>query len=129
MNWLTLVHHINNNDLEEFVIRSPQVQAKYDRYKLELKKRRLSPGKVLRRSFFSDGQLVHLADNQFPYDLTPNIKHMVLWINPSLTITSSGIKSLLESLLDVPYIHTKNKPKYQSVPDLEHYHVFVLRNQ
>lgn len=65
-----------------------------------------------------------ITENAFPYDLAKDIEHYVLWYNTHLS--TSRINKILKD-----HFKTKNILWYrsvrESVPDIEHVHVFVQK--
>jgi hypothetical protein len=80
-------------------------------------------------SKFSEGDRWVLTENEFPYDLTPDIKHMILWIHPdTLMMNDDDVESILESLEGYKgYCFFRNKPNVRSVMSIDHYQVFLLK--
>ena len=63
--------------------------------------------------------------NDFPYYLEPGIRHFTLWSQkPLYDFAIADI--LLHVFGSEEVIWFVNLPKYQSIPEVVHYHVFVM---
>jgi tRNA G37 N-methylase Trm5 len=70
-----------------------------------------------------------LAPNNFPYNkllkYLPNVKQFCLWSSIG-SLSSAQIDRIIKtSYPDSEFFWYENLPKYRSVPEIWHYHVFV----
>jgi hypothetical protein len=71
-----------------------------------------------------------LRDNDYPYNVTPGIRHMVLFINPKYQdkYTEQDLEAIIvaykleKSYQD--YLWFEQIPERKSLPTIPHYHVF-----
>ena len=66
-----------------------------------------------------------IRQNDFPYDLEPNIKHYILWLkDESLDVEII----LLENnfIFNDNLIWYRNSPENRSIKNIVHYHIFTL---
>lgn len=69
--------------------------------------------------------------NNFPYAVDDNIIHYVLWIRPGLIINGTLLNTVIFrhiKLIFKPnpkYSFIKNSVSNKSIPQIEHYHVFI----
>ena len=68
-----------------------------------------------------------LIKNNFPYNVSKNIKHYVLWVNDNKTHISNKIikNELNKKNISGRFCYGKNLTKHKSIPEIEHYHVFI----
>jgi len=70
--------------------------------------------------------------NTYPYNIADDVIHYVLWINPDINtydillkmIISDHVKLLNHS---INFCFFKNSLSNKSIPEIEHYHVFIKR--
>ena len=74
--------------------------------------------KKIEYSINTNGYL--LNKNNYPYNITNNIKHFIIWTN----FTPLKIKNILDNKFN-NYIFFKNIEKNKTIKDLEHYHLFI----
>jgi hypothetical protein len=66
-----------------------------------------------------------LIENSFPYHVAGDVKHLVLFINPSYLNNEVKIGEILRNHISVPFVYCYNEVDNRSIPDIPHYHVFV----
>lgn len=71
-----------------------------------------------------------LAPNTFPYWTPPSVDHWVLWSlgAPCSRQDIENVKEELRQLKkgqELEFLHWKNPPRLQSLPNIEHVHIFV----
>ena len=71
-----------------------------------------------------DSYKYHLIYNDFPYSITDDVLHLVLWSDENLTI-EEGEKILNKKLKGLKYIFYRNPEYLRSVPAVFHFQVFV----
>jgi hypothetical protein len=113
MDWATLSETIQRGEWQKFT-RTREVLAAYVAFKRKGLKLNLEWG---------NKEHIFRA-NEYRYDLSPEIKHYVLWHKRELEI--DAYKAIIEKeyLLDKPFLIWKNPPEGRSVPDISHCHVF-----
>ena len=124
MDWKTL----NAFDFSKKIYRKPEVQKKYEG---EMNKY-LNYEKYILNKFLNN-KLYNLQPNTYPYDLQPNIKHCVLWLNPIINKDILYKKKFIEGILKsyIPnkeFIFYMNSQKNKSIKQIPHYHVFIKMN-
>ena len=70
-----------------------------------------------------------LVPNRYPYHISqkcPEIKHYLFWVNPKNKITQADAKRICEKkFIDHDVFLFENPPRFKSIPEITHYHVFV----
>ena len=68
--------------------------------------------------------------NTYPYNINNGVKHYVLWLKDNnIQVSYEIIKNELEkNNIRLPFCYGKNLPKNKSIPEIEHYHIFVKYN-
>lgn len=73
-----------------------------------------------------------ITKNKFPYHLSPQIMHLVLWVNPLYETdpknTEQAIRDSIEEKLGATaeFVLYENLPKHRSISAVRHYQLFVL---
>ncbi len=112
----------------EKIYRSEKVQKKYDQHTKKLKKFGLTNEDYI---FYLYPELLKdefvLVENKYPYNLSKNIKHLLLWIPPTYTDSSfSSILSLIQKLFrnrNTEIIVFENSLERKSIPGIRHFHI------
>ena len=100
MDWKTL----KTFDFSKKIYRKPEVQKKYEN---EMNKYINYEKYILNK--FLNNKLYNLQPNTYPYDLQPNIKHCVLWLNP--IINKDNLKRFSnQGLIDFSNDNLKTTP-------------------
>lgn len=64
--------------------------------------------------------------NRFSYNLTPDIKHYLLWINPNHQITTEQAETIIRERFPTQEIYFRLNPvQFRSIMGVIHYHVFI----
>jgi len=117
--------------------RTPIIQRAYDEYTALLKIQGKSPAKNILHLLFAPSceRRIMIVENAFPYYLEPGIIHLVAWINPLYITKEPDVRKFIFAKLvlrfgrpssqHITYIMFKNNPSHGSIPDVEHYHIFV----
>ena len=134
--------------------RNEFVSHKYIIFKHILKNRlKISNTEYIKQTILKTDEQYILAKNDFQYDLSQNVAHMIIWINPNNSnnnwITSSldlnkldyfqkiiydkltaKFKSKLNTNVgkDIKYIYFENEEKNRSIPEFRHFHIFILNS-
>lgn len=114
MEWPELSERLrryNEGDYSDGKIgRTPEVDAAYAR----------EQNTDFLQHLFDDGP-VHVSENLFPYRVSPNIAHLLVWVqNPEKV---HEIRQKLDQINGL--IHFENPPEWKSVPSIRHVQVFV----
>jgi hypothetical protein len=113
--------------------RTDDVQRAYDRHKEQLND---GVGQYIKDTVFVKNN--RYADyviqrNPFSYNVAPGITHSVIWINPETSEFTSSIKSrvvrLIERAGEEDCVIFKREKQYQSVPEVEHFHLFTRNKE
>ena len=108
------------------LFRSSKIQDKYHRLSIE------DQNIFLNNLFIDDeNKNYSLTLNNYPYFLEPDIEHLILWINPKISLDILDSEYIIKNKLEVnkisynKIIYTKNKMKYKSVKSIDHIHIFI----
>ena len=104
--------------------RVPIIQAQYEQHKLDVKEQGLTLEKIVEANVLKDRNR-SLVPNSYPYDIQPNIKHMILWMRPGYEQTVQDTKRILEKRLGTDVIVFNNNEENKSIKGMPHYHVFI----
>lgn len=123
----------NNNPPVIRLYRSPQVEDEYTKFNTQLKTNLVDITTYITDKYFSDNKFLSIDDNNFPYDVDSNCRHMVCWVNPDLASNTDAqflyeyVCKLLDDALGGPtkYIIWQNTSSNQSIKGVPHYHIFV----
>lgn len=71
-----------------------------------------------------------IIDNEFPYDVQPDIRHMVMFVNPK---AEDYVRERIDIILFVKarsmgyteYLYFEQPQERRSLPDITHFHVFL----
>jgi hypothetical protein len=104
--------------------RLPEIQQKYEIHKKEIN---MDINDYLKNLFFNDSYDTYLLNgNRFPYNCEPNIKHMLLWINPKHNPPNQEINNYIEEIFKSKnIIYFENIEKNKSVIGIRHFHIFI----
>jgi len=136
--------------------RSEFVSNKYIIFKHILKSRlKICNTEYIKQTIFKTNEQYILTKNDFQYDLSRNVAHMLLWINPNNSnndwITPgvdlnkldyfqeiiydkliAEFKSKSDSNTnvdgDIKYIYFENEETHRSIPEFRHFHIFILNS-
>lgn len=102
--------------------RDPKIEDKYTLFKSKIKDMELY---VYQK--YLDGKTFSLKLNPFPYDISDDVTHYVLWIDKKKWPTWNSheeVNLLLSNKFD-NFCFFKNDTANQSIPTIAHYHTFV----
>lgn len=104
--------------------RLPEIQRKYEIHKKEIN---MDINDYLKKLLFNNSYDTYLLNmNSFPYNCEPNIKHMLLWINPKYNPSNEEIINHIETLFKSKnIIYFENIEKNKSVIGIRHFHIFI----
>ena len=129
MNWEQLCRfHLNPPKIQ--ISRTSEDAYKYYVYKKELKE---SIDEDIIRTYFEDQNTIKqgwtIVDNLFPYDLPPDVKHLIIWIHPSATLLDNEIYRRIEYSMKKhgydDFIYFENRKNSRSVEKVKHFHILV----
>ena len=133
LGWNDIIKYHKNPPLNQTSFpRHPYIQKKYDTNKAN------GCNDNLEHRIFSNWDIFYkMTLNDYPYYITPDIEHKVLWFNPKFT-QNNEIERLVtnDNIIDVilkmeeqgnEYIFYRNHKFNSSVPNIIHYQVFVKR--
>jgi hypothetical protein len=130
LSWDDIKGYSNDNPPKK-IIRSKDVQGKYLRELISLKKKGKTIDEDLMKKLFPNNEYYVFIPNKFPYYVNPDeIAHYTFWINPCAEHLFKDLQ-LIESLIkkSVPegkeFVWFQNILKKRSVKKIIHYHVFV----
>lgn len=131
MNWdeLSNYHFYYKKTPDYFFTRTKSIQQKYEQY---LKENNNIYDDII-NNYFKYNDLFVLKENRFPYNITSNIKHYILWFNPKIykfnklhiLLNPNYITIILNRYIKNKYICFMNVPEKQSIKNIYHYHVFI----
>ena len=107
-------NHISKIQLK----RKPEIMDQYEIFRKTLDLN------TFNQYIFGDKKDYIIRRNDFPYDISQNISHSILWLKDE----SLNIKELLINnnfILDDNLIWFRNSPENRSIKDIVHYHIFV----
>ena len=126
--------------LKQFTITKPpkitlyrdvETDRNYDKLRSTLKNKGISTTDYLKDKLFgrhNKFKEYRFIKNDFRYNVSSNIQHYNLWLNPmvDLHMDNNKIKIFLDKILvNKHYIVFKNLPQNMSVPGIIHYHIFI----
>jgi len=119
----------NNNPPDAPLHRNENIQIKYTLY-MEKIKQSLNTTilKLINKCIhdnFSTYKFI-ITYNDFPYDVDDSILHLVLWVNPKYMSNINEVCEFLKKYYP-KYIIFKNKTNHQSIPEIEHYQLFIYK--
>jgi len=123
---------MNWNDLERYhlqvnssvIKRNKDVQVRYELKSTLLKNILLNN---IRSQEKEEGRWVY-KQNDFPYDISKNIRHLVVWVfqkREDEEATMMDIKQDLEEKKIKRFVLFENTPEIKSIPEIRHFHLFV----
>ena len=122
MDWDTLLNH----DYKKIrMIREPHIEELYQKNKSKY----INYDDNILNSYLSN-KLYNLQPNKYPYHLSNNIKHCVLWLNPMLKseyiYDKKNIYNILKKeIKNKEFYFYMNSPNIRSVRIIPYYQVFI----
>lgn len=107
--------------------RTEEVGRAYENHKRSLAARKISLEDYVRMTALGNRPYV-LTPNLFRYDVPPNIRHFVFWMQPGTRITMEQAKKIVSRDLGshpCNIVVFENHPNQKSMPELPHYQVFI----
>ena len=128
--WLFLKQFSLTNPPKITLYRDVETDKNYDKLRKQLKENRISTTDYLKAKLFGGQHKFkeyRFIKNDFGYNITSNIQHYNLWLNPTvdLELDNKKIKQFLDKIIvNGKYVVFKNLPQNMSVPGIIHYHIF-----
>ena len=114
--------------------RKPSVYTLYERKKKIVKKLYPLYSDYIKHKYFTDkGKTVAFTLNKYRYNIDDNIDHYILWSLHELTdlMIEQTIEQFIEQLgtkvAKENIVYWVNEKEHQSVPDLWHCQIFILK--
>jgi len=108
-------------------LRTEKTNKDYENYKLEIRRENLTPEKIIERDILKGKDFV-LTESAFPYDNVDCSHHFILWIKDKDKENQRRLEIINKIPLTNYFIFFKNRPKYQSVQGILHYH-FLFKDK
>lgn len=132
MNWSTIKRFHLNAPKKNLFFRTHDIQAKYEQHKNTLKERNILIDMYIKEKYLKNRLKWIITDNKFPYHIDSNIKHKILWLDPSINLNSEIVQKIIDRYVNSYkfkyYIYFQNHIDCRSVPGIVHYHIFVTNN-
>ena len=120
MNWNDL-KHLHLTQKYYLFPRRKEVVESYDKFKSELN---ISIDEYIKCILNKiEGNIV-IRKNDYPYDLEENILHYVVWMKGDES--KEDVVNYLDNLTLLDYVLFENVGELKSVPEIRHYHLFLL---
>ena len=120
--------HMNPPPSAADLPRNKNVDIKYQEHKKQVK----SIKEHIISTYFDSESVERgwvIVNNEFPYDLNPNIQHLLIWIYPGKDFSDESIIGIIEDYMKnnghSEYIYFRNILAIRSVLEIDHYHIFV----
>lgn len=123
MNWQQLKQY-HLNPPTHALARKADVQKAYDRYRAIVDNVGLD---VYNR--YLQHMPMALSPSLFPYDLQPEIQHWIVWLRPHINL-QRNLNSVSKELdcNGVNHIVFENSASHKSIPEVQHFHLFVQQH-
>lgn len=130
--WITLKYIIKNRLFDE-LNRTDFQNNRYKIHRFLLKKKNIKIKDYIIKKYLNDISF-SLTSNDFPYNISNNILHILFWINNNSLIKdiySKDIYSLIKKEIfkkykkNYPFLYFENPNNLKSIPEIKHYHIFL----
>ena len=118
---------LNKETINFALHRKEEIQEKYTNTPYDEKRRFINNVKDELKE-----NSVYLRKNDFPYNIPWYVKHYVMWMKPGLTMNDEALCSAIKSSIiaefkvSLKFVYFRNAIKNKSIPEIEHYHVFIV---
>ena len=124
LNWTELTQ-LNETVVDRVIRRLPAVDRAY-----ELHRERLRADGIAVESYIRDtvmgGRPTALTENNFPYMVPADVRHMVYWMAAGAETSMADVRRRVAAELSAADVVVfANSAGRRSVPGIEHYQVFV----
>jgi len=137
INWSYISQfHLNPPKSSNCLHRSIETQNAYDLHKQYLESINITISEYILSRYFISEDIIQqgwiIVRNDFPLNLEPNIIQLLLWIYPNKSFCDNEIYEIIHDYINnnlfrtLDWIYFRNIPKFRSVPEIEHYHIFIL---
>lgn len=121
----------DGNPPEKALPRQKGVQVRYGYYQRSFRKNGTSLGQYIVNCIFNnykDDRFI-ITVNSFPYLVTEDVAHLVVWENPLYDVTENEIRTYIsEQSPNDEFVMYRNKEKHQSIASIKHWQLFVKRS-
>lgn len=125
--WKTLKHIINNNLLDK-LNRTEFQMNRYKIHKFLLKKQNIKIKDFIIKKYLNNISF-SLTSNDFPYNISNTILHLLFWINDKSLIKDISFlikeEIFIKYKINYPFIYFENPNNLKSIPEIKHYHIFI----
>ena len=130
---LIIWNYINPPSNDECVYRSTETRLAYEQHRQKLTTQRIPIKDYIISRYFKCPKSIergwNIVLNNFPLCLSPEIKHLVMWISPKKQFSDANINDIIENYMSErdhhEYIYYRNRPERQSIPTVDHIQIFV----
>jgi hypothetical protein len=129
IDWIQLQEIISGSG-DICIKRSLDKESKYRQFQIEVleKYESLKSFILCNKIIPSVGQSFYLTSNDFPYNLTSDISHFIIWNTSEEKPTLDMYKKFASECIDYDTYHCLflvNADIHQTIPDIFHCHVFL----
>jgi len=128
MNWAKLRQFHRNAPYTQILIRTPHVQDLYDRHKEYLKMQKMNMADYIKNKYLKNRCTWVIVRNSFPYAVTKDIIHKILWYTQSLS--QEQISQIIQRHAEweqSDVIYFENREYLKSIPQVKHVHIFLKK--
>ena len=121
-NWQYIISNIDGNHvpLKPFW-RKSDVEETYNKHKHELQSNNIGIAEYVSKTYLC-GKNTNIVSNEFPYDITDDIGHYVLWSREPLDAAQIHT-FLMVNMYTSEFVWFENPIQYKSIPEVWHCHV------
>ena len=125
--WKELSKYNFHNPPITAIGRDSDVESKYSQFKKNLKSKNIKVSDYLYNEYFKDTNKRYLIKpNNFPYSLSQNISHLLLWINPKATLTNNEIIAIIKNnFQNREIVYFENITENKSIKEIRHIHILI----
>jgi hypothetical protein len=125
--------HLNPPPTADYLPRNKNSELKYEEHKKQIQSKNITIKDYILITHFNNPLSVQkgwvIVDNSFPYNLKPNIRHLLIWIYPGKEFSNEQIIQIIENYMKenkhTHYVYFRHNVNIQSVPEINHYHIFI----
>ena len=112
---------------DQKILRKRIIQTEYDKYIHKYKPISCIIIRTILENDYDHKILIEL--NKFPYNIDSGITQYVVWINPMYKTNEDYIRYFVNKYVTPQnYSLYKHDIKHGSIPEIEHYHLFIKKN-
>lgn len=130
MDWKELQKY-DGNPPDKALPRDKAIATRYGYYLKSFKRRGTTVGKFILENIFErfENMPFVITLNDYPYKVSDDIKHLVVWTNPLFVVLEKDIRSYLKDRIGNKFVLFKNLTDHKSVVEADHYQLFVEAEQ